>query len=97
MTTYLEDDCALIGSFIPEGLLPPNSQFLLLMYAVLLRAKGEQVTAADVHDAWVAWTVSTGQDHAAAVPFSELRRAKQMEDAPFVEAIHSAARARAGS
>jgi hypothetical protein len=91
--TYLSDDAALIrGSLPPEARPPSEADALFLMYAVLMRAKGEQVTASDVHDAWAAWQQSLDPDHPALVPFRELSPAVQEEDTPYVEAIHAATR-----
>ncbi|WP_425547664.1 DUF7701 domain-containing protein [Brevibacterium daeguense] len=32
-----------------------STESLFLMYAVLMRTKGAETTASDVHDAWSAW------------------------------------------
>ncbi|WP_244417373.1 DUF7701 domain-containing protein [Streptomyces hygroscopicus] len=64
---------------------------LFLLYAVLMRAKGEHVTDVDVHDAWAAWTEMRNPDHAALVPFEALDEATQRQDLPYVEAIRAAA------
>ena len=94
--TYLRADAALIRGLLPPQARPPadaDSPFLL--YAVLMRAKGEQVTAADVHDAWAAWMDNRDPGHTALVPFEELSLATQREDEPYVQAIQAAARVRA--
>jgi hypothetical protein len=64
----------------------------LTLYAVLLLAKQENVTGEDVHNAWVAWMLSKGQQHDAMVPFSQLAPNTQAEDSPFVTAIRAVAR-----
>jgi hypothetical protein len=74
---------------------PQKSEGLFILYAVLMRAKGESVTAADVHDAWAAWIMSTQAEHKSLVPFESLDPDVQQEDLPYVEAIHRAARRRA--
>lgn len=77
--------------------LPPEhrdgDRELLLIYAVLVRAKGEATTAEDVHDAWAAWKAMRDLDHDSLVPFSALSADVQGQDDPFVQAIHRVARA----
>jgi hypothetical protein len=57
------------------------------LYALLALAKGEQVTAADVHDAWAAWMQEGNREHPAIRPFEELDSSAQRADEPFVKAI----------
>ena len=96
MTSYLNEDAGLIRAELPEDAKPPaNSEGLFVIYAVLMRAKGEAVTAADVHDAWAAWAISTQGTHKSLVPYESLDPAVQQEDLPYVEAIRRAARRRA--
>lgn len=96
MTSYIAKDAALIRAELSPGVQPPaQSEALFLFYAVLMRAKGEAVTAADVHDAWAAWTESTHGEHKSLVPFESLDTDVQDEDLPYVEAIRRAARRRA--
>ncbi len=66
-----------------------------MLYAVLMRAKGDNVTPSDVHDAWAAWVSCTAGQHKSLVPFESLDLETQQEDYPYVEAIHRAARRRA--
>ena len=95
MTSYLADDAAKIRAELPSDARPPdNSEGLFLLYAVLMRAKGEAVTAADVHDAWAAWVATTQGTHKSLVPFESLDPEVQDEDLPYVEAIRRAARRR---
>src|SRR4051794_6012024 len=68
--------------------LPDDTRLLFQIYALLARAKGMQVTARDVHDAWVVWMDSKGEQHPSMVPFDELNSEVQKEDQPFVDAIH---------
>ncbi|MFJ5800992.1 DUF7701 domain-containing protein [Streptomyces decoyicus] len=90
--TYLRDDARLIRSHLPPHARPPqDAETLFLLYAVLMRAKGEHVTEADVHDAWAAWTEMRNPDHAALVPFDALDEATQRQDLPYAEAIRAAA------
>ncbi|MCW3039716.1 MAG: hypothetical protein JWM31_1621 [Solirubrobacterales bacterium] len=66
---------------------------LYLVYAVLALAKGEQVTASDVHDAWSAVAQYEGAAGGAVVPFAELPVALQERDEPFAEAVRAVSRA----
>jgi hypothetical protein len=94
--SYLSEDADLIRSELPEDVQPPaDSDGLFTLYAVLMRAKGENVTPSDVHDAWAAWISCTGDQHKSLVPFESLNPETQQEDYPYVDAIHRAARRRA--
>lgn len=96
--SYLTEDAALVRALLPREARPPeDADGLFLFYAVLLRAKGEAVTVADVHDAWAAWMEVRDPGHAALVPFDALGPATQREDLPYVRAIQAAARARAAA
>jgi hypothetical protein len=78
---------------IPPNLLPNgDTETLFLLYATLVRVKGNHVTASDVHDSWSAWMMIQGQTHSLLVPFSALSSDAQDQDAPFVEAIRRVAR-----
>lgn len=93
--SYLSEDADLIRSELPEDVKPPeNSDELFILYAVLMRVKGENVTPSDVHDAWAAWISSTESEHKSLVPFESLDPKTQQEDYPYVEAIRRAARRR---
>jgi hypothetical protein len=95
---YLAEDALLIRSLLPEGISPPEfSESLFLNYAVLMRAKGSDVTASDVHDAWAAWAYVMQGPHAALVPFADLDRTTRQKDFPYVEAIHRASEIRAAT
>jgi hypothetical protein len=76
----------------PSDLPDENSRLLFRIYAVLALAKGEAVTAEDVHNAWVAWASSINADHESLVPFNELDHETASFDKPYVEAIHEASR-----
>lgn len=91
--TYLDRLADLIRTCLPPGAEPPaNSDGLFRIYAVLLRAKGEKVTDEDVHDAWSAWMQTTEADHEALVPFRDLPAKTRAADAPYAQAIRTAAR-----
>ncbi|MBE1596730.1 MULTISPECIES: DUF7701 domain-containing protein [Streptomyces] len=54
--TYLDRLADLIRSCLSPPAKPPaDSDDLFRIYAVLLQAKGEQVTDEDIHNAWTAW------------------------------------------
>lgn len=94
--SYLDADAELIRSCVPEGTgIPEDSEELFVLYAVLMRAKGEGTQAADVHDAWSAWMARSEPDHESIRPYDQLSPSVQKEDAPFLAAIHSAARTHA--
>lgn len=93
--TYLDAVADEIRAAVRHDALPDaDTTQLFRLYAVLLLAKGDAVTAEDVHNAWVAWMVARGEDHESLVPFSELDSQTQVEDGPFVVAIRQVARAR---
>ncbi|OLZ68620.1 hypothetical protein AV521_21075 [Streptomyces sp. IMTB 2501] len=91
--TYLDSLAALIRSCLPPHAKPPAySDGLFRLYAVLLLAKGDQVTDEDVHNAWCAWMQTVNSDHKALIPFSDLDPATRAADTPYTEAIHAATR-----
>lgn len=89
---YLENLAASIRAHIPEERLPTaDADELLMLYAVLLRAKGADVTLSDVHDTWAAWMAQRDPQHEALLPFDELSDAVQEQDQVFATAIRAAA------
>lgn len=91
--TYLDPLADLIRSCLPAGARPPaDADDLFRLYAVLLQAKGEQVTDEDVHNAWAAWMQSVNSTHQALVPFQDLDPETRSYDAPYAQAIRTAAR-----
>ena len=97
MLNYLQRDAALVRESLPEGTeVPDGADALFLAYAVLMRAKGAETTAADVHDAWSAWMTASDPEHESIVPFGELDEETQREDGPFLAAIRRAAAGRSG-
>ncbi|MBF9066898.1 DUF7701 domain-containing protein [Streptacidiphilus fuscans] len=95
MSPYLSEDAALIRSLLPSAAQPPgDDDALFLGYAVLMRAKGTQTTAEDVHDTWSAWMLGREPDHPAIVPFEQLPARTQAMDLPYMQAIHTAAQQR---
>ncbi|MFB4421951.1 hypothetical protein C5F59_012765 [Streptomyces sp. QL37] len=91
--TYLDPLADLIRACLPPDAAPPaDAAALFRIYAVLLEAKGEQVTDEDVHNAWSAWMQSVDDSHAALVPFGDLSPETRAFDSPYAEAIREAAR-----
>jgi hypothetical protein len=89
---YIQELAMAIRSEVAPSALPcGDSSNLFLMYAVLLLARGENVSREDVHNAWVAWMVSRREEQVSMVPFDHLPSAKQAEDSPFVAAIRTVA------
>lgn len=92
MVNYLTADAARIRAELPENSsVPDGAEDLFLIYAVLMRAKGVDVQAEDVHDAWSAWMLGIDPAHESIVPFAELDDATRAEDGPFLLAIRRAA------
>lgn len=71
-----------------------NEEDLLLyrVYAVLLLAKGEKVSAEDVHNAWSVWACENEPNSKSLIPFQELSLSAQSKDSVYVEAIHKVAK-----
>ncbi|MGW0615704.1 DUF7701 domain-containing protein [Streptomyces sp. NPDC002788] len=91
--TYLDPLADLIRACLPPDAEPPEeSAALFRMYAVLLKAKGAEVTDEDVHDAWSAWMQTVNSAHEALIPYGDLDPATRAFDAPYAEAIRRAAR-----
>jgi hypothetical protein len=91
--SYLDDLATTIRGYLPAEALPTGDvDALFRLYAVLALAKGEAVTAEDVHNAWAAWMQESNVDHGSLRPFSELDHATQAEDDPYARAIRAAAR-----
>jgi len=85
---YLTAAAQEIRREVPDYVLPKaNTDLLFLMYAVLMFAKGEQVSREDVHNAWTAWMLARGKDRPSMVEFDQLSPETQAEDQPFVDAI----------
>lgn len=61
---------------------------------MLLRAKGVQTKASDVHDAWSAWMRRVNPGYESIRPFDELDFETRSEDGPFLVAIRTAAERR---
>lgn len=90
---YLDSIANEIWRQVPVDAVPDeDATELFRLYAVLLLAKGEEVSRRDVHNAWVAWMASKGQQHSSMRPFEELADDTKAEDSPFVVAIRTVAR-----
>lgn len=75
----------------PEASPPDEDLPLYRQYAVLLLAKGQAVTAEDVHNAWAAWASDNDSENEDLKPFKELSLAVQRRDEPYVDAIQRVA------
>tara|TARA_R110002051_G_scaffold208264_1_gene274189 strand:- start:990 stop:1292 length:303 start_codon:yes stop_codon:yes gene_type:complete len=90
---YLQKIANSIRAEVPRADLPQeSSRDLFRIYAVLLLAKGLDVDAEDVHNAWVSWICTVDPMHEAIVPFENLPPEVAAYDKPYVEAIHVVAR-----
>ncbi|QUR66132.1 DUF7701 domain-containing protein [Mycobacterium spongiae] len=87
---YVEEIADRIRRNLAPEIVPENSYPLLLIYAVLARAKAADTTLEDIHDAWTAWMSMQGKRHESSVPFAELPDAVKCEDEPFLRAILAA-------
>jgi hypothetical protein len=86
--TYLDELAAQIERQVPAKLLPgDNTALLFRLYALLVLAKGQAVTAPDVHNAWAVWMQEIDPSHHAIRPFDQLDPETQTADEPFVAAI----------
>lgn len=91
--TYLDTLAKEIRGIVAADALPDeDTSGLFRTYAVLLLAKGEEVTREDVHNAWVAWMLDKGERHQSLVPYAELPADTQAEDSPFMVAVRTVAR-----
>lgn len=72
----------------PDTTLSDQDLPLYRIYAVLLLAKGLDVVAEDVHNAWVAWACEHDPNSRNLLPFKELSLRTQRKDQPYVDAIH---------
>lgn len=89
---YLDDIAAKIRSHIPDDRMPDDdAEELLLLYAILLRAKGTHVSESDVHDAWSRWMVKRDKIHESLVPYEDLAPEVRDQDGIFTNAIRQAA------
>lgn len=86
--SYLSDIATLIRGEVSPEIIPPDSDYLFHIYALLLLAKGTAVNEEDVHNAWCVWMESKDPNHESLVPFSQLDQKTKNMDTPFVAAIH---------
>jgi hypothetical protein len=93
--TYLDEIASEIERRVPGGVLPDEDTApLFRLYALLVLAKGREVNAIDVHNAWVAWMQERDPTHRSIKPFEELDAETQSADEPFVQAIREVAERR---
>lgn len=92
---YLDLLAAEIQRTADSGATPPDEDLpLYRQYAVLLLAKGEDITAEDVHNAWAAWATDHQPESRHLIPFKELSAREQRKDDLYVEAIKTVAQIR---
>lgn len=91
--SYLDEIAEKVRAEVPSDLLPDEDDLdqLFRLYAVLVRAKGQATTSADVHDAWTAWMLGRGDEHESVKPYEQLDGATKQEDEPFLRAIRTVA------
>ena len=86
--TYIDDLTDDLAREVRADLLPPGDpRGLFRLYALLALAKGVDVTAEDVHNAWAVWMSETDPNHRSLRPFAELDADTRAADEPFVDAI----------
>ena len=91
--SYLDDVATVIRRHLPaDDGAGGDLDALFRSYAVLALAKGESVTAQDVHNAWAAWMQDVDAAHGALRPFDELDARTRAADDPYVDAIRAAVR-----
>ncbi len=92
LVTYLDDLGAQIERRVPRQLIPnEDTKLLFRLYALLALAKGSDVDAVDVHNAWALWMQERDPGHRSIKPFAELDADTQASDEPFVRAIRAVA------
>jgi hypothetical protein len=84
--------CEIRKEVPPDALPDEASDDLFLIYAVLLLAKGENVEARDIHNAWSAWMTTHDPGHESIRPYSDLPPDVRREDDPYLVAIRTVAR-----
>jgi hypothetical protein len=89
---YLDKLGAEIQRIADPDAVPPDADLpLYRIYAVLLLAKGNDVTLKDVHNAWAAWASDHDPGNRNLLPFKELSLSVQLKDQLYVDAIHQVA------
>ncbi len=92
---YIDELAVAIRAKVDPAILPKSDvPRLFRIYAALALAKGEAVTAKDIHDAWAAWECDRKPNSPSIRPFEELSPEVQRSDEPFVEAIRQVVRER---
>ena len=92
---YIDIVASAVRDSTPRDRLPADGHdlaALFRLYALVARIKGQDATAADVHDAWAVWMLNRGEPNEAIRPFEDLPGHGQRDDDPFVAAVRSAAR-----
>ena len=95
--TYLEELAEEIFSAVhPDRKFSGAERSLFIIYAVVSLAVGENVTAANVHDAWAAWALERSPSHASIRPFQDLPEIVRRKDERYADAIREVSLRRRG-
>jgi hypothetical protein len=90
--SYIADIAAEIQAAVPPKSLPAgDTSDLFLIYAVLALAKGVDVEARDIHNAWAAWMSTKDPQHESIVPYDALSPDVRREDDPYLAAVRRVA------
>jgi hypothetical protein len=91
--SYIADIADDIQAAVPPKSLPAgDTDELFLIYALLALAKGVDVEARDIHNAWAAWMSTKDPHHESIVPYEDLSPDVRREDDPYLAAVRSVAR-----
>jgi len=86
---YFDEIAEILTSYEVMQGLPAG---LIRLYVLLVLVRGEDVTLADVHDAWCAYYTDRTPAHPCLVPFDQLSPLMQEREQPYADAIAQAAR-----
>ena len=90
--SYIAQIAAEIRSAVPPESLPSgDTDELFLIYAVLALAKGIDVEARDIHNAWAAWMSTKDPEHESIVPYADLPAEVRREDDAYLAAVRRVA------
>lgn len=89
---YLDDIAIRIRREVEQENIPPDSDELFTIYALLALAKGNEVTEEDVHNAWSVWMSRKDPDHESLIPYAQLDSDIKNMDKPYVVAIRRVAK-----
>lgn len=94
---YIEDVArAIFQKVNPGKWMNAEEQRLYRLYALLGFCLQEEVTNADVHDAWSVWQTEINPSHRSLIPFEHLTSEVQELDSEYRDAIIAVVRERGG-